>query len=58
MKKGIDLSSHNGNINMSYVKSSGIEFIILRLGYRKNKNNIDKKFYENYNNKVCISHFP
>lgn len=49
MKKGIDLSCHNGNINMSKVKSSGVEFIILRLGYRKNKNNIDEKFYENYN---------
>ena len=54
MKKGIDLSSHNGSINMSYVKSSGIEFIILRLGYRKNKNNIDKKFYENYNKAIQL----
>lgn len=49
MKKGIDISYHNGTINMSEVKTSGIEFVILRLGYRKNGNHIDEKFYENYN---------
>lgn len=48
MKKGIDISSHNGEIDMKKVKDSGIEFIILRLGYGKNKSQIDKRFYENY----------
>lgn len=50
MKKGIDISSHNGTINMEKVKECGVEFIILRIGYGKYKNQIDKNFYENYNN--------
>ena len=54
MKKGIDLSYHNGTIDMSEVKLSGIEFIILRLGYRKKENHIDKKFYENYNKAIQL----
>ena len=52
MKKGIDILYHNGSVNMSEVKLSGIEFIILRLGYRKKENHIDKKFYEKYNNAI------
>ena len=48
MKKGIDISSHNGTIDMKKVKENGIEFIILRLGYGKHKSQIDTKFYENY----------
>lgn len=48
MKKGIDLSYSNGNIDMAKVKESGIDFIILRLGYGKSKNQIDSRFYENY----------
>lgn len=43
IKKGIDLSYHNGDIDFKAVKSSGIEFVILREGYRKA---IDKKFLE------------
>lgn len=52
MKKGIDVSEHNGTINFTSVKNSGIEFVIIRLGWIGNKNNhtLDKKFEENYNN--------
>lgn len=52
MKKGIDVSEHNGTINWENVKNSGIEFVIIRLGWIGNKNNhtLDKKFEENYNN--------
>ena len=32
--KGIDVSEFNGNINWSYVKNSGINFAMIRLGYR------------------------
>lgn len=32
-KKGCDVSSHNGTINWGAVKSDGIEFAILRVGY-------------------------
>lgn len=56
MKKGIDVSQHNGYINWDSVKQSGIEFAILRLGWIGNKNNhtIDTRFEENYKNaKAC-----
>lgn len=50
MNKGIDISEHNGNIDFKKVKNSGIEFVIIRLGWVGNKNNhtIDKKFNEYY----------
>lgn len=43
MKKGIDLSHHNGTIDFQRVKASGVEFVVLREGYRKE---IDRKFEE------------
>lgn len=43
MKKGIDISYHQGDIDFSKVKSSGIEFVILRSSYRQAT---DKKFAE------------
>lgn len=52
MIKGIDISEHNGNIDMGKIKNDGIKFIILRLGYGKNKNQIDKKFKTNYENAI------
>lgn len=50
MKKGIDVSEHNGTIDFNKVKETGIEFVIIRLGWIGNKQNhtIDKKFEENY----------
>ena len=50
MNKGIDISEHNGNIDFTNVKNSGIEFVILRIGWIGNKNNhtLDKKFEEYY----------
>lgn len=44
MKKGIDVSYHQGKIDWKKVKASGIEFAILREGYRKT---IDTRFLEN-----------
>lgn len=35
MKKGIDVSSHNGNINWGLVKIQ-IDFAIIRIGYGDN----------------------
>lgn len=46
-KKGIDVSSHNGTINWGAVKSDGIEFAILRVGYGMYDYQKDKQF-ENY----------
>ena len=31
--KGIDVSSHNGSIDYNQVKTSGIEFVMIRAGY-------------------------
>ena len=42
-EKGIDISYHNGDLDIS--KFSDIDFVIVRVGY--GKNNIDKKF-KNY----------
>lgn len=47
-KKGIDVSYHQGDINWSKVKSAGIEFAILRIGYGMYDNQKDSKFEENY----------
>ena len=46
-KRGIDVSSHNGNINWGAVKNGGIEFAILRVGYGMYLNQKDAQF-ENY----------
>ena len=43
MKQGIDISYHQGDIDFSKVKSSGIDFAILRSSYRKT---VDPKFFE------------
>lgn len=43
--KGIDVSSHQGKIDWTKVKSAGVEFAIIRAGYGRN---YDKNFYENY----------
>lgn len=51
MKLGIDISEHNGSIDFTKVKNSGVEFVIIRVGWIGNKENhtIDKKFEEYYN---------
>ena len=45
MKKGIDVSYHQGTIDWKKVADSGIEFVMIRAGY--GKNTVDKKFLEN-----------
>lgn len=48
--KGIDISEHNGNIDFTKVKSDGIDFVIIRLGWIGNtgNNTLDKKFWDYY----------
>lgn len=51
MIKGIDVSKHNGNVNFERVKQNGIDFVILRIGYRgylDSSLNIDPTFIQNY----------
>lgn len=46
--RGIDVSSHNGKIDWKTVKSSGIEFAIIRAGY--GLSTVDRCFVENITN--------
>ncbi len=48
--KGIDVSVHNGSIDWKKVKSSGIDFAILRAGYGREISQKDARFEENYRN--------
>ena len=43
MKKGIDISYHQGNIDFRKVKADGIDFVIPRTGYAQT---VDKKFHK------------
>ena len=43
--KGIDVSKHDGKIDWSKVKNSGIEFVIIRAGF--GSSTIDERFVEN-----------
>lgn len=49
--KGIDISENNGYIDFNKVKQSGIDFVIIRVGWIGNKNNhtLDKYFHDYYN---------
>lgn len=50
LMKGIDVSVHNGSIDWKKVKSSGIDFAILRAGYGRELSQKDARFEENYKN--------
>ena len=47
---GIDVSEANGNIDFNKVKKSGVDFVIIRVGWIGNKENhtLDKYFNQNY----------
>lgn len=45
MKKGIDVSKHQGTIDWAKVKASGVQFAMIRAGY--GANNIDTQFKRN-----------
>lgn len=51
MRRVIDLSQHNGEVDFEKVKQDGINDVILRIGWIGNKNNhtIDTKFNNYYN---------
>lgn len=44
MKKGIDISYWQDNVDLHKAKADGVQFVILREGYRKT---VDKRFLEN-----------
>lgn len=50
MKKGIDISIHDGIVDFNKVKSSGLaDFVIIRAGYGRLIEQKDKRFEKNYN---------
>lgn len=56
MTKGLDLSTHNGNVDFNLLKQNGIDFVIIRLGWIGNKENhtIDSKFESYYNSAKSV----
>lgn len=46
--KGIDVSKYQGNIDFKKVKKSGIDFVIIRIGYGMYESQKDPYFEENY----------
>lgn len=48
MKKGIDVSQHQGGIGWKKVRSSGVDFAIIRVGYGKTAAQKDAMFEKNY----------
>ena len=39
--RGVDISEHNDNVNLSALKAQGYSFVMIRLGYF---NHLDNKF--------------
>lgn len=50
MKKGIDVSTWQGDIDFKKVKAAGYDFVIIRAGYGKLSTQKDNKFEQNYKN--------
>ena len=48
MKKGIDLSTFQKNVDYKKLKEQGIEFAIIRCGYGKERNQKDAEFETHY----------
>ena len=48
MKKGVDVSKYQGNIDWDKAKKAGVEFAILRIGFGKNAHQKDQQFERNY----------
>ena len=48
MKKGVDLSCWNENIDYNKLKQDGVEFAIIRSGYGKDEGQKDKLFEKHY----------
>ena len=51
-KKGVDISSNNGSVDISKIKSAGYEFVIIRCGYGENITSQDDNRWEE-NVKKC-----
>ncbi|BAK44097.1 subtilisin-like serine protease [Eggerthella sp. YY7918] len=52
--KGIDVSEHNGTVDWAKVKSSGVQYAIIRCGYGNNESNQDDRQWLN-NVRGCLA---
>lgn len=50
MKKGIDVSTWQGDVDYGKVKKDGIEFVIIRAGFGREPSQVDNCFEKNYKN--------
>lgn len=50
MKKGIDVSTWQGDVDYGKVKKDGIEFVIMRAGFGREPDQVDNCFEKNYKN--------
>lgn len=48
IKKGVDLSTYNGNVDFNIVKNNGIDFAILKSGYGRVASQVAEMFEVNY----------
>lgn len=49
MIRAVDVSEHNGVVDYDYLRSQGVEAVIIRAGYGKGLSQIDSQFERNYN---------
>jgi len=45
---GVDVSKHNGHLDFNEIKRAGVEFVIIRAGYRRSISQKDPLFEEHY----------
>ena len=45
-KKGVDISSHNGDIDIKKIRDAGYSFVMIRCGYGEDKTSQDDKRFE------------
>lgn len=56
--KGVDISEMNGEVNFSALKTSGVNFVIIRLGYGSDYSNQDDKRFEENVKKAEVAGIP
>lgn len=45
-RKGVDISTHNGNVNFKALQAAGVEFVIIRCGYGSDLKYQDDNYFE------------
>lgn len=58
LKKGVDISEFNGDVDFSSLRDSGVEFVILRCGYGSDYLNQDDEWFEQNVQKCLEANMP